>query len=256
MPMSAPDCSRVRVKFCGLRSERDVRTALLAGADAVGFICGQTHRTEDALGEAAAEQLVRLTKTLARSTEEVPDKEGPAPQRVRGAVATVLVTHLREADAIVRLADRLGVDEIQVHGLIGPDVLPEIVRATAGSAHRPAVVRAVHVMDESAIDDAIAASDTADAIVLDTRTADRLGGTGLVHDWTISRRIVERLGGSGTEVYLAGGLTPANVAEAIAVVGPDGVDVNSGVDDARGDKARSACDAFANAVRSPLVSRS
>ncbi|MGW5309851.1 phosphoribosylanthranilate isomerase [Nocardia thailandica] len=252
--MSAPECSRVRVKFCGLRSESDVRTALRAGADAIGFICGQTHFTEDALDEAAAEKLVHLAKSLVQNPRELLGQDRSAEHRVRGAVSTVLVTHLQEADDIVRLAGRLGVDEIQVHGLIGPDVLAEVVHATAGWAHRPAVVRAVHVMDESAIDDAVAASDTADAIVLDTRTADRLGGTGLVHDWTISKQIVEKLAGCRTEVYLAGGLTPANVADAVALVGPDGVDVNSGVDDAHGDKAPSACDAFANAVRAQLVS--
>ena len=69
---------------------------------------------------------------------------------------------------------------------------------------------------------------------LDSRTHDRLGGTGLTHDWTISRRIVEAV--APVPTYLAGGLKPENVEEAILTVGPAGVDVNSGVEDSQGNK--------------------
>jgi len=75
-----------------------------------------------------------------------------------------------------------------------------------------------------------------DAILLDSRTPDRIGGTGVTHDWTISREIVRRC---PIPVVLAGGLTPENVAEAIAAVRPYGVDVNSGVDGKDGHKEAS-----------------
>ena len=66
-----------------------------------------------------------------------------------------------------------------------------------------------------------------DGIILDSRTTDRLGGTGLTHDWSISRRIVEEL---PLPVILAGGLTPDNLEAAINAVHPYAVDVNSGVE--------------------------
>lgn len=69
-------------------------------------------------------------------------------------------------------------------------------------------------------------ADAADAILLDTRTADRIGGTGIPHDWNISARIVEVC---PVPVILAGGLTPENVAEAVRRVRPYAVDVHTGV---------------------------
>jgi len=81
-------------------------------------------------------------------------------------------------------------------------------------------------MDMSAVQTAQEAAAYADAVILDTRTPDRLGGTGLTHDWNISARIVES---SEIPVILAGGLTPENVATAIDRVHPYAVDVHTGV---------------------------
>ena len=66
----------------------------------------------------------------------------------------------------------------------------------------------------------------ADAILLDSRTADRLGGTGITHDWSISAKVVEAV---SKPVILAGGLKPENLVEAMSVVKPYAVDVHSGV---------------------------
>jgi len=91
-----------------------------------------------------------------------------------------------------------------------------------------------------------------DAILLDSRTEDRLGGTGQTHDWSISQRLVAA---SQIPVILAGGLTPENVAEAVRTVRPYAVDVNSGVETATGDKSFNLCSQFvANAqVRSSTI---
>ena len=97
------------------------------------------------------------------------------------------------------------------------------------------IMKAVHVMDESAITTAKYFSDTADAILLDTRTADRIGGTGITHDWNISAKIVKWnisakiVKECSCPVILAGGLTPENVTEAVARVRPYAVDVHTGV---------------------------
>jgi phosphoribosylanthranilate isomerase len=111
------------------------------------------------------------------------------------------------------------------------------------------IVQVVHVCDETAIADAIDVSSEADAILLDSGNpalaVKELGGTGRAHDWEISRAIREAV---TVPVWLAGGLTAANVGSAIAQVGPFGVDVCSGVRTA-GSLDESKLAAFMKAVR-------
>ena len=95
------------------------------------------------------------------------------------------------------------------------------------------LIQAIHVVNDTAIAEAAALEPLVDALLLDSRTAERIGGTGQTHDWSISRRIVEAC---GKPVILAGGLTPTNLASALAAVRPAGVDVNSGVENAAGEK--------------------
>ncbi len=213
----------VRAKICGIRSESDLRAALAADADAVGFISGVTHFSEDVLDAAHARRLSRL---------------------VPADVDRVLVTHLTSAAPVLDLADRIGVDCIQLHGLI----TLETVRAVKAGADGRRVIRAVHVTGPEAIGAAVEVAPDCDGIVLDSRSANRLGGTGLTHDWTISARIVDKLADLEFPVMLAGGLNPYNVAEAIEAVRPSWVDVNSGLDDPLGDKDPLACADFVRAA--------
>lgn len=218
----------VRAKICGIRSESDLRAVVAADADAAGFISGTTHFSEDELDVERARRLSRL-----------------APS----SIERVLVTHLTDADAILRRADRIGVDCIQLHGLISLDTVRAVRRGAAGRR----VIRAVHVTGPEAVGAAVRAAPNCDGIVLDSRSAHRLGGTGRTHDWTISARIVELFAGSDFPVMLAGGLHPGNVAAAIETVGPAWVDVNSGVDDSRGDKDPAACCEFVRAAHGVVV---
>ena len=93
-----------------------------------------------------------------------------------------------------------------------------------------AIVQVIHVADQESVDEAIAVSQHVDAILLDSGNpglaTKELGGTGRTHDWDLSRRIRDSV---DRPVYLAGGLSADNVAEAIRVVRPFGVDVCSGV---------------------------
>jgi phosphoribosylanthranilate isomerase len=92
------------------------------------------------------------------------------------------------------------------------------------------LVQVVHVTGEESIIEAITVSTFVDAILLDSGNQSlpvkELGGTGRTHDWNISKRIVESV---SIPVYLAGGLNPENVAEAIRHVQPFGVDLCTGV---------------------------
>jgi phosphoribosylanthranilate isomerase len=92
-----------------------------------------------------------------------------------------------------------------------------------------------------------------DAIFLDSGTAEKPGGTGRTFDWEASRPLAENLGKT-CNVVVAGGLTPANVAEAIRILKPWGVDVSSGVEAAPGKKDPQKVRDFINAVRQVKVS--
>lgn len=212
--------ARSFLKICGLRTEHEARAAIAAGATALGMLVGLTHLAEDEASEAEARHLVSAL--------------GPGP-------TMVLVTHLLDPAAIAALAARIGVSTIQVHGDVPPDGL-RTLRALAPDAR---LIKAIHVTGPDAVAQAKAFAPLADALLLDSRDADRLGGTGRTHDWTISRRIVDAV--APVPVILAGGLTPDNVATAIATVRPAGVDVNSGVEDPTGAKDPARMRAFISA---------
>jgi phosphoribosylanthranilate isomerase len=216
------------VKICGIRSEDDLAVALAAGADAVGFICGTTHFSEDALD---------------------PQRASDVTASVPPFVARVLVTHLTDPDEILSLADRVGVDTIQVQGMVSLDTLRQVFEG----ARARRVVKVIHVTGADALETAEQCWRYCHALQMDSRTPDRLGGTGRTHDWELSRAIVERHDRHGVRCILSGGLTPENVGEAIRTVRPFAVDANSGVDNPSGDKDPARVRQFVSAARSALV---
>ena len=222
----SPQTAPLRVKLCGIRSRSDLAVALSAGADALGFIVGVRHRTEDELTPAAAAQLVALLPPF---------------------VGSVMVTHLQQATPILELIRQVGATTLQLQDGITPQELQAIRTAQPGVK----LIQAIHVGDGDAANQAIAAAIAAeplvDALLLDSRTADRIGGTGQTHDWSVSRRIVERI---GKPVILAGGLRPENLRAALEMVGPAAVDVNSGIEDATGAKDPQRAEAFVRICRS------
>ncbi|MCC3333396.1 phosphoribosylanthranilate isomerase [Nocardia abscessus] len=214
----------MRTKICGIRSEADLHAAVAAGADAIGFISGVTHISEDALDRRRAAALSAATPPF---------------------VTRVLVTHLEDPALIIDLADQIGADAIQVHRLVSVAVVARVHERAGG---RP-ILAAVPVTGPEAVHSARAVAPYCDAVLLDSPTADRLGGTGHAHDWSISATIVRAMAECGRPVVLAGGLTPGTVAAAIRRVRPYAVDVNSGVETFDGDKDPAACAAFVAAAR-------
>ncbi|HNQ33452.1 MAG TPA: phosphoribosylanthranilate isomerase, partial [Methanoculleus sp.] len=122
----------------------------------------------------------------------------------------------------VRLAKDSHCTTLQVQNTVEPSELSAI----RGALPYVKIVKAVHVTDESAIATAELYEPYADALILDSRTEERIGGTGIPHDWNISAKIVAN---STIPVILAGGLTPENVREAVRKVRPYGVDVHTGI---------------------------
>ncbi len=217
------------IKICGIRDEAEAGEAIAAGTTAIGVLCGLTHLAGDAVEPAAARAILAAR-----------------PPAVEG----VLVTHLLDEAAIAALAEAVGASAVQVHDALPPPGMRRLRALLPGRR----LIKAVHVTGEGAVGQARAWAGTADALLLDSRTADRLGGTGRVHDWTISRRVVAAV--APVPVYLAGGLRPGNLAAAIAAVGPAGVDVNSGVEDATGAKDPARMRAFVATARSEFVKKS
>lgn len=198
----------MRVKICGLRCHADLEVALAAGVDAAGFILGARHRTED---------------------EVTPELAAAFVAALPPFVSSVMVTHLQEARAILPLFHQVAATTLQLQDTLPTPELTALRNALPGTK----LIQAIHVTSPRAIAQALDLERFVDGLLLDSRTADRIGGTGQPHDWSISRQIVER---AHRPVILAGGLSPENLPAALAAVGPAGVDVNSGVEDAAGQK--------------------
>ncbi|GGN94373.1 phosphoribosylanthranilate isomerase [Nocardia rhizosphaerihabitans] len=241
MTASGPETVHVKAKICGIRSEEDLVKAHDARAEAVGLICGLTHESPDGLTPVQARILSERAGAMWGDDE----------------LTRTLVTHLRDAGQILELARNIGVERIQIHG----EVTDETVRAVVDAAGELEVFRAVHVIGvtgdnagdaQEAVQSALRAAEFGcHGVVLDTRTLDRLGGTGLVHDWKVSRQIVQALADTSTQVSLAGGLTPDNVHQAIDQVRPHSVDVNTGVEElGELDKSAIKCAAFTTIAHS------
>jgi phosphoribosylanthranilate isomerase len=196
--------SRPRVKICCIRSSDEARLAIRSGAAALGLVS----QMPSGPGVISEERIAEIARQV------------PPP------VASFLLTSLREPAEIVAQQQRLGTTTLQLCDEVEPDAHRELRAALPGIG----IVQVVHVMGPGAVEEAARLARHVDALLLDsgdTRLAvKRLGGTGRAHDWRISRRIREIV---DVPLFLAGGLTPENVAEAVREVAPFGVDVCSGV---------------------------
>ena len=195
---------KTRVKICCIASEEEAKTAISFGASALGLVAAMPSGP----GPIPDELIWRIARSV------------PPP------VATFLLTCETQAGAIVAHHLRTQTGTLQLVDA------PEAGAIAAIRLVLPVVkiIQVIHVRDEGSIDEALSAAGEADALLLDSGNATlvvkELGGTGRVHDWRLSRKIVEQ---SPVPVFLAGGLNAANVRAAIDRVQPFAVDVCSGV---------------------------
>jgi len=192
-----------RIKICGLTSREDALLAAEYGADAVGVV----H--------------VRQSKRFMGLEDAAQIFEAVSPN-----VARVIVAAPGNIEEALMLAEsRAGF--IQLHGMESLDYVKALRDETTLG-----IIKKITV-DEHCVDKALAYAHYADAILLDTSVNGVGGGTGVVHDWRLSRRVVEAL---DKPVVLAGGLNPSNLAMALNQVKPYAVDVSSGVESRPGVK--------------------
>ncbi|MDH5672343.1 MAG: phosphoribosylanthranilate isomerase [Myxococcales bacterium] len=212
-----------RVKICCMTSHAEAALAVQMGADAVG-----------------------LVGPMPSGPGPIPDDRAAAIARsLPPPVASFLLTSQTTAESIAAHVARVQPSAVQIVNHIDPTESAALA-ARLGPVR---IVQVIHVEDAGALDRIDAYGPHVHAFLLDsgrpTAAVSELGGTGRVHDWSISRAFVER---SPLPVFLAGGLNPENAAEAITSVRPWGLDVCSGVrTDARLDPVKLA--AFMSAVR-------
>ena len=219
----------VWVKICGNTSLEDALLATNAGADAVGFVFASSPR------RVTVEQVAVITPHLPEAVEKI---------------GVFVDAGLEEILLAVRAS---GLTGVQLHSEASPE-LPALLHEHLGMELR--ILRVVHFGAEAAQQAAAVAADPhVDAVLVDSRIATALGGTGVAFDWAVARKTLFRDlnfrdSNAQERLIVAGGLNPENVAEAIATLRPWGVDVVSGVEAKPGCKDQAKVRAFVARARS------
>jgi phosphoribosylanthranilate isomerase len=193
-----------RIKICCISSEDEARLAIEYGASAIGLVA----KMPSGPGPISDELIMRIAKNV------------PPP------VATFMLTSETMVNEIIEHHRRTYTNTIQIVDSLTAGTYNELKAAL----HNVKIVQVIHVINESSVEEALEVSGMVDAILLDSGNpklkVKELGGTGRVHNWKLSRKIREN---SKCPVFLAGGLNPDNVRQAIEEVQPFAVDVCSGV---------------------------
>jgi phosphoribosylanthranilate isomerase len=197
----------LEVKICCISSHDEARLALDAGADILGLVSAMPSGP----GVIDEELIASIASSVSAASV---------------TAQTFLLTSLCEPAAIIAQHGRCGTTAIQLCDALPPGSYARLREALP----RIRLVQVVHVTGEASYDEAMTAARDVDALLLDSGNPSlrvkELGGTGRVHDWSISRRICSD---ASVPVFLAGGLRPENVAEALNLTGASGVDICSGV---------------------------
>jgi phosphoribosylanthranilate isomerase len=193
-----------RVKICCISSLEEAKTAIRFGASALGLV----GKMPSGPGIISDELIFQVAQTV------------PPP------IATFLLTSETAAENIIAHYQKVSTTTIQIVDELKQGSYAQIKMALPSVK----LVQVIHVIDDRSIDEALRISEEVDGLLLDSGNPNlkvkELGGTGRVHNWGLSRKIVEQ---SKVPVFLAGGLNAGNVKEAIEKVQPFGLDLCSGV---------------------------
>jgi phosphoribosylanthranilate isomerase len=190
----------VRVKVCGITNHQDASMAIELGADALGFIFAPSPR---GIAPEEARDIIRAIPPFVQAVGVFVDED---PVTIR------------------RIVHLCGLDFVQLHGDESPDLCRELM---------PNAIKAFRLKDESSLSVIGPYRGRVRAILLDTYVEGKKGGTGRAFDWNLAIKAK----GFQIPTILSGGLNPDNIAEAISLVRPFGVDVNSGIEASPGKKS-------------------
>lgn len=189
----------MKVKICGITNQEDATAAVELGVDTLGFIFAKSPR------QIGPERAAAIIKSL------------PPFVKTAGVFVNENPSKIREVVAFCAL------DLIQFHGDESPDVC---------SRFMPRSIKAFQLRDESSLENIKTYDGKVRAVLFDTYSQEKRGGTGKTFDW----RLAAKGQTLGLPVILSGGLTPANIEKAISTVKPYAVDVNSGIEEKPGKK--------------------
>jgi phosphoribosylanthranilate isomerase len=190
-----------------------------------------------------------------RLAVHAPDVDDAGARAILAALppttSAAIITYQEDPREILALCDSLGLNRVQLHGEPPPQAVARL------RAERPGLwmLKSLVVGRGPAADlfaQVLALAPYVDAFITDTfdPASGASGATGKVHDWTVSQALAEF---SPRPLILAGGLTPDNVAEAVALVRPAGVDAHTGLEGEGGRKDEGRCRRFAAAAREALA---
>ena len=192
---------KVKVKICGITNLEDASIAVELGANALGFI-------------------------FAPSPRQITPQKARAIIRALPSFVKTVGVFVNETSATIReLMQDCGLDLVQLHGDESPAFCEELM---------PRTIKALRIKDESRLESSRLYYEKVRALLLDTYSREKAGGTGKTFDWNHAVKIKKM----GTPIILSGGINPSNVNLAIRTVKPYAVDVNSGVEDRPGKKSR------------------
>jgi len=192
--------NNVAVKICGITDYEDASIAVELGAAALGFIFAHSPR------------------------QVTPQKARDIISTIPPFVKTVGIFVNQDPIEINKIMRYCGLDLVQLHGDESPDFCDELM---------PYTIKALRIKDEASPRTAQAYRGNVRALLLDTYSKDKAGGTGETFDWQLAIKIKKL----GIPIILAGGLGPSNIEGAISIVRPYAVDVNSGVEERPGKKS-------------------
>jgi phosphoribosylanthranilate isomerase len=201
------------VKICGITNLPDALAAIEAGADALGF------------NFYSSSPRYIAPQTAREIVDQLPD----------GVLKVGVFVNERSPESLRRIMNETGIDALQLHG----DESPDYCRVLSDQY----VIKALGVGDDFDVQHALVYD--VKAIMLDAKALRLHGGTGQVIDWSIAEKVSRLI----PRLFLAGGLSPANVQQAIASVKPYGVDACSALEDIPGKKNHKLLHSFIKAVR-------
>jgi phosphoribosylanthranilate isomerase len=205
------------IKICGLTKLDQAQAIAKMGVDALGFICVSSsprYISPTAVGQITSSLLSAQTE-IARLSE-------------LDLIGVFLNSSISKISETVALA---GLNAVQLHGDESPEFCDQVRSHLSATNPKIKLVKALRVKDKAGLEQAHLFSNVVDAVLLDAYDPHMAGGTGKTLDWQMLRDFRP-----ACDWWLAGGLSPENVADAIALVCPNGLDISSGVERSAGDK--------------------
>lgn len=190
---------KVKVKICGITNLEDASIAVELGANALGFIFAPSPR------KVAPQKVRKIIRAI------------PPFVKTVGVFVNEAPTTIRE------VMQHCGLDMVQLHGDESPAFCDELM---------PYTIKSLRIKDKSSLETGWAYRGKVRALLLDTYSKEKAGGTGKIFDWNLAIKSKKM----GIPIILSGGLGPSNINLAIRTVRPYAVDVNSGIEEYPGKK--------------------